>query len=60
MASLPATSEIEKEREPLDQELVAQLSDEDVDAFAEACAFPAILQTAREGSKEKIGLTREK
>jgi len=59
VGSLSATSKMEKEREPLAQELVAQLSDEDVEAIAEAYASSAALQTARVGAKDKSGLPRE-
>lgn len=59
VGSLSATSKIEKEREPLAQELAAQLSDEEVEALAEAYASSAALQTARVGSKDKSGLPRE-
>lgn len=59
VGSLLATSTTEKKREPLALELVAQLSDEDVEAIAEAYASSAALQTARVGSKDKCGLPRE-
>lgn len=59
VASLSARSKLEKEREPLAQELVAQLSNEEVEALAEAYASSTALQTARVGSKEKSGLPRE-
>lgn len=59
VASLSATSKLEKEREPLAQELVAQLSNEEVEALAEAYAYSTALQTARVGSKEKSGLPRD-
>lgn len=59
VASLSATTKIEKERAPLAQELVAHLSSEEVEALAEAYAFSAALQTTRVGSKEKSGLPRE-
>lgn len=59
VTSLSATSKIEKEREPLALELVAQLSNEEVEALAEAYASSAALQTARTGSKDRSGLPRE-
>jgi len=59
VGSLSATSKMEKEREPLAPELVAQLSDEDVEAIAEAYASSTALQTAIVGSKDKSGLPRE-
>lgn len=59
VASLSATSNIEKEREPLALELIAQISDEEVEALAEAYASSAALQTARTGSKNRSGLPRE-
>lgn len=59
VASLSAKSKIEKEREPLAQELVAQLTSEEVEALADAYASSAALQTARVGWKDRSGLPRE-
>lgn len=59
VASLSAKSKIEKEREPLAQELVAQLANEEVEALADAYASSAALQAARVGSKDRSGLPRE-
>lgn len=59
VASLSATSKIEKERDPLALELVSQLSNEEVEALAETYASSSALQTARVGSKDKSGLPRE-
>lgn len=59
VASLSAASKIEKEREPLAQELVAQLINEEVEALADAYASSAALQAARVGSKDRSGLPRE-
>lgn len=52
VASLSTTSKIEKDREPLAPELVAQLSNADVELVAEAYAASSALQTARSGSED--------
>ena len=49
VASLSATPKIEKDRKPLAPELVAQLSNEEVELVAEAYAASSVLQTARSG-----------
>ena len=49
VASLSATSKIEKDRETLAPELVAQLSNADVELVAEAYAASSALQTVRSG-----------
>lgn len=59
VASLSATTKIEKEREPLAQDLLEKLSDDDVEALAEAYVSSSALKTARESTKEKSGLPRE-
>lgn len=59
MASLSAPSKIEKDREPLASELIAQLADDEVETIAEAYASSSALKEAREGSKDRSGLPRE-
>jgi hypothetical protein len=58
VASLSATSKIEKDREPLAPELVAQLSKADVELVAEAYAASSALQKARSGSEDRSALPR--
>lgn len=58
VASLSTTSKIEKDREPLAPELVAQLSNADVELVAEAYAVSSALQTARSGSEDRSALPR--
>lgn len=58
VASLAATSKIEKDREPLAPELVAQLSKADVELVAEAYAASSALQKARSGSEDRSALPR--
>lgn len=59
VASLSVTSKLEKEREPLAPELVAQLSNEEVEQVAEAYASSLALQTAGSSSKDRSELLRE-
>lgn len=59
VASLSSPSKIEKDREPLETELIAQLSDDEVETIAEAYASSSALKEAREGSKDRSGLPRE-
>lgn len=59
VASLSSPTKIDKDREPLANELIAQLTDDEVETIAEAYALSSALKEAREGSKEKSGLPRE-
>ncbi len=59
IASLSPNAELEKNRESLTSELVAQLSDEEVEAIAEVYVASTALQASRVGTKDKSGLTRE-
>lgn len=58
VASLSATTKIEKDRKSLAAELVAQLSNADVELVAETYAASAALQTARSGSEDRSALPR--
>lgn len=59
VASLSTTTKIEKERESLASDLIAQLADDEVETIAEAYASSSALKGAREGSKDRSGLPRE-
>ena len=58
IASLSTTSKIKKDRESLVPELVAQLSNADVELVAEAYAASSALQAASSGSEDRSPIPR--